>query len=30
MGLAASVDDALAQLQTALEGKKRDELFGHG
>jgi hypothetical protein len=27
MGLAASVDDALAALQKALEGKKRDELF---
>jgi hypothetical protein len=27
MGLAATVDDALAQLQNALEGKKRDELF---
>ena len=27
MGLAATVDDALAQLQQALEGKKRDELF---
>jgi hypothetical protein len=28
MGLAASVDEALEQLQKALEGKKRDELFG--
>jgi hypothetical protein len=27
MGLAATVDDALAQLQKTLEGKKRDELF---
>lgn len=27
MGLAATVDDALAQLQKSLEGKKRDELF---
>ena len=27
MGLAASVEDALAQLEKALEGKKRDELF---
>ncbi|MFN8643102.1 MAG: hypothetical protein U0802_16145 [Candidatus Binatia bacterium] len=27
MGLAATADDALAQLQRALEGKKRDELF---
>jgi hypothetical protein len=27
MGLAASADDALAQLEAALEGKKRDELF---
>jgi hypothetical protein len=27
MGLAASADEALAQLQKALEGKKRDELF---
>ena len=26
-GLAATVDDALAQLQKALEGKTRDELF---
>lgn len=30
MGLAASADEALAQLQKALEGKKRDELFGPG
>ncbi|MEO8601206.1 MAG: hypothetical protein ABI629_01380 [bacterium] len=30
MGLAASADDALAQLQNALEGKKRDELFPVG
>jgi hypothetical protein len=30
MGLAASVDDALAQLQKALEGKTRDELFPAG
>ena len=30
MGLAASVDDALAQLQKSLEGKKRDELFPPG
>ncbi|MDX2166433.1 MAG: hypothetical protein SF182_05195 [Deltaproteobacteria bacterium] len=28
MGLAATADDALAQLATALEGKTRDELFG--
>lgn len=27
MGVAASAEDALAQLETALEGKKRDELF---
>jgi hypothetical protein len=27
MGLAASVDEALTQLQKALDGKKRDELF---
>jgi hypothetical protein len=27
MGLAASPDEALAQLAKALEGKKRDELF---
>ncbi|MGD9762276.1 MAG: hypothetical protein AB7V27_00985 [Candidatus Binatia bacterium] len=27
MGLAASPDEALAQLTRALEGKKRDELF---
>lgn len=27
MGVAASAADALAQLETALEGKKRDELF---
>jgi len=27
MGLAASPEEALAQLQIALEGKKRDELF---
>ena len=26
MGLAATADDALAQLEQALEGKKRDEL----
>lgn len=28
MGLAASPEDALAQLEAALEGKSRDELFG--
>jgi len=28
IGLAASVDDALVQLEKALEGKTRDELFG--
>ena len=28
IGLAASADDALAQLEKALEGKTRDELFG--
>jgi hypothetical protein len=27
MGLAASVEDALAQLEKALDGAKRDELF---
>jgi hypothetical protein len=27
MGVAASAEDALAQLESALEGKKRDELF---
>ena len=27
MGLAASADDALVQLQKALEGKTRDQLF---
>ena len=27
MGVAASAEDALAQLEAALEGKKRDELF---
>jgi len=27
MGLAATADEALEQLQKALEGKKRDELF---
>jgi hypothetical protein len=27
IGLAASIDDALAQLQKALGGVKRDELF---
>ena len=27
MGLAATVDEALAQLQKALEGTKRDDLF---
>jgi hypothetical protein len=27
MGLAATPDEALVQLQRALEGKKRDELF---
>ncbi len=27
MGLAATADDALAQLAKALEGRKRDELF---
>ena len=27
MALAATVDDALAQLQTTLAGKKRDDLF---
>ena len=27
MGVAASAEDALAQLEQALEGKKRDELF---
>jgi hypothetical protein len=30
MGLAASVEDALAQLQKALEGTKRDDLFPPG
>jgi hypothetical protein len=28
MGLAASCDDALAQLQQALAGTTRDQLFG--
>jgi hypothetical protein len=28
MGLAATGEDALAQLATALEGKTRDQLFG--
>jgi len=28
IGLAASADDALVQLEMALEGKTRDELFG--
>jgi hypothetical protein len=28
MGLAATADEALAALQSALEGKTRDELFG--
>jgi len=28
IGLAASADDALVQLEKALEGKTRDELFG--
>ena len=27
MGVAATVDEALTQLQSALAGKKRDELF---
>jgi hypothetical protein len=27
MGLAATVDEALAQLQKALDGTKRDDLF---
>jgi hypothetical protein len=30
MALAATPDDALAQLQGTLAGKKRDELFGPG
>ena len=29
IGLAATVEDALAQLEKTLEGKKRDELFGN-
>jgi len=28
MGLAATAEEALASLQTALEGTTRDELFG--
>ena len=30
MALAPTADDALAQLQTTLAGKTRDELFTHG
>ena len=30
MALAASPDEALAQLQGTLGGKKRDDLFGSG